>query len=80
VPSSSSCAAGSKPSTKLTDALLANAKLRDQAERLIAAYVEPESNRAAIINDLIALLDGPQQREARRLAHEAMGEDFGNNA
>jgi hypothetical protein len=35
-----------------------------EAERLIAAYVAPESKRAAIINELIALFDGPQQREA----------------
>jgi hypothetical protein len=48
--------------TKLTNALLANAKLREQGERLIAAYVEPESNRPAITNELIALFDGPQQR------------------
>jgi hypothetical protein len=39
-----------------------------QAERLIAAYVAPESNREASINDLLALFDGPQQREAQRLA------------
>jgi len=44
------------------------AALRVQAERLIAAYVAPESNRAAIVNELIALFDGPQQREAQRLA------------
>ena len=55
-------------------ALRANAALRVQAERLIAAYVAPESNRAAIINELIALFDGPQQREAERLAAEALGE------
>jgi hypothetical protein len=33
---------------KLTAALLANASLRDQAKRLIAAYIAPESDRAAI--------------------------------
>jgi hypothetical protein len=38
--------------------------MRDQAERLIAAYIAPESDRAAIINELIALFDGPVQREA----------------
>jgi hypothetical protein len=29
------------------------------AERLIAAYVAPESDRVSIINELIALFDGP---------------------
>jgi hypothetical protein len=46
--------------------------LRVQAERLIAAYVAPGSNRNAIINELIALFDGPGQREAQML--EAQGE------
>jgi hypothetical protein len=54
--------------------------LREQAEQLIAAYVAPESDRIAIANKLIALFDGPEQREAERLAREALGEDFGNNA
>jgi hypothetical protein len=57
---------------KLTAALDANVALRIQAERLIAAYVVPESDRAAIINELIALFDGPAQREAERLSAEAM--------
>jgi hypothetical protein len=65
---------------KLTDAVRANAKLREQAEELIAAYIEPESDRAARIDDLIRLFDGPEQREAKRLAQLALGEDFGNNA
>jgi hypothetical protein len=60
--------------TKLTAALDANAALRVQAEQLIAAYVAPECDRAAIINELITLFDGPQQRAARRLACEAMDE------
>jgi hypothetical protein len=51
-----------------------NAALRVQAERLIAAYVAPGSDRGAIINELIALFDGPAQREAERLAAEALGE------
>jgi hypothetical protein len=32
------------------------------------------------MGELIRLLDGPQRREAQRLANEALGEDFGNNA
>ena len=48
--------------------------LRVEAERLIAAYVAPESDRPTIVNELITLFDGPQQREAQRLSVEALGE------
>jgi hypothetical protein len=48
--------------------------LRVQAERLIAAYVAPGSNRNAIINELIALFDGPAQRDAQMLEAKALGE------
>ena len=54
--------------------------LREQAEELIAAYIEPASDQSAVINQLIRLFDGPEQREAQRLAQAALGEDFGNNA
>jgi len=40
----------------LGGALVANAEIRVQAERLIAAYVAPDSDREAIINELITLL------------------------
>jgi hypothetical protein len=65
----------SNPSSeaKLTAALQAHMTLRIQAEELIAAYVTPESDRATLIEALITLFDGPQQREARRLASEALG-------
>jgi hypothetical protein len=59
---------------QLEAALRVNVALRVQAERLIAAYVAPESNRPAIINELITLFDGPAQREAHRLAAMALGE------
>jgi hypothetical protein len=59
---------------KLEAALRVNAALRVQAECLIAAYIAPESDRGAIVNELIALFDGPAQREAERLAEEALGE------
>jgi hypothetical protein len=52
---------------QLEASLVANEAIRVQAERLIAAYVAPESDREAVINELIALFDGPQQREAERL-------------
>jgi hypothetical protein len=60
--------------TQLKATLAANVALRVQAERLIAAYVAPEADRRAIINELITLFDGPEQREAQRLAREALGE------
>ena len=63
--------------TKLAAALDANVALRVQAERLIAAYVEPESDRPVIINDLIRRFDGPQQREAQWLTQEALGDATG---
>jgi hypothetical protein len=37
--------------TKLTNALVANARLREEGERLIAAYIEPGSDQSTIIND-----------------------------
>jgi hypothetical protein len=54
--------------TKLIAALDAHMALRVQAEELIAAYVAPDSDRATLIDALITLFDGPQQREAQRLA------------
>jgi hypothetical protein len=62
---------------KLLAALDAHMALRVQAEELIAAYVAPESDRAALIDALITLFDGPQQREAQRLADEALGRTGG---
>jgi hypothetical protein len=49
------------------------AALRVQAERPIAAEVAPESDGPTILNELITLFDGPQQREAQRLSVEASG-------
>ena len=60
---------------KLEAALRVNAALLVHAQRLIAAYIAPESDRAAIISELIRLLDGPAHREAKRLAERALGED-----
>jgi hypothetical protein len=65
---------GNAREAQLEAALRANVALRVQAERLIANYVAPESNRAAIINELIALFDGPSQREAQRLEAQALAE------
>ena len=60
---------------KLAAALRANARLREEGERLVAAYVAPESDKAAIITELIRLFDGLAQREAERLTREALGDD-----
>jgi hypothetical protein len=54
-----------------------NAALLVRAQQLIAAYIAPESDRAAIISELIRLLDGPAQREAKRLAEGALGDARG---
>jgi hypothetical protein len=62
---------------KLEAALRVNAALLVQAQRLIAAYIAPESDKAAIITELIRLLDGPAQREAKRLTEVALGEARG---
>jgi hypothetical protein len=59
---------------RLEAALRVNVALRVRAERLIAAYVSPESDGAAIINELIALFDGPAQREAQGLADHALSD------
>ena len=47
---------------------------------MLTRSLAKEIEAPALINDLFMLLDVPQQREAQRLAREAMGEDFGNNA
>jgi hypothetical protein len=60
--------------TKLAAALRANARLREEGKRLVAAYVAPESDRPAIIDELISLFDGPAQREAERLTPEALAD------
>ena len=62
---------------KLEAALRVSAALLDHAQRLIAAYIAPESDRAAIISELIRLLDGPAHREAKRLTEVALGESGG---
>jgi hypothetical protein len=33
-----------------------------------------------LIDSLLKLFDGPQQREVQQISREALGEDFGNNA
>jgi hypothetical protein len=62
--------------TQLEAALRVNAALCVRTERLIAAYVAPGSDRESIFKELIRLFDGPAQREAQRLAAEALGEGW----
>jgi hypothetical protein len=62
------------PEHKLRAALIAHVDLRQQAEQLIERYITPGSNGTHIINELIMLFDGPEQREAERLAREALRE------
>jgi hypothetical protein len=62
---------------KLEAALRVNAALLVHAQRLIEAYTAPESDRVAIISELIWLFEGPAQREAQRLTDEALGEARG---
>jgi hypothetical protein len=51
-----------------------------EAQRLLTRYLSKEVESGELANNLLTLLDGPQQREAQRLVREALGEDFGNNA
>ena len=52
--------------------------MRLHAERLIAAYVAPKSDRLSIIDQLIRLFDRPHQREAQHLGREVLSENLGN--
>ena len=57
---------------KVVAALRANAELRVEAQGLITAYIEPHSNQAAIMKELIRLFDGPEQREAQKMKETAL--------
>ena len=59
---------------------LAQASLIGEAQAEITRYLSKEIESPMLVDRLIRLFDGPQQREAQRLAREALGEDFGNNA
>jgi hypothetical protein len=63
--------------TQLEAALSVNAALWVQAERLIAAYVAPESDRGAINSELVRLFDGAAQRVKRNgLRRKRLGEGW----
>ena len=65
---------------ELEAAVRAQDELIAAAQELLTRYLAKEVESAELINNLLTLLDGPQQREAQRLVREALGEDFGNNA
>ena len=66
--------------TELEAAVRAQDALIAAVQRLLTRYLAKEVESAELMNNLLTLLDGPQQREAQRLVREALGEDFGNNA
>jgi hypothetical protein len=51
-----------------------------QAQMEVERYLSKQLEAAELVDQLIRILDGPQQREEQRLARQALGEDFGNNA
>ena len=55
-------------------AIRAQAGLISEAQELLTRYLAKEIEAPALIEGLAKLLDGPQQREAERLAREALGE------
>jgi hypothetical protein len=46
----------------------------------VTRYLSKEIEAPELVDRLIRLLDGPQQREAQRLAREALGKEPGNVA
>jgi hypothetical protein len=65
---------------QLEAAVRAQDALIAEAQRLLTLYLAKQTESTDLINNLLWLFDGRQRREAQRLAHEALGEDFGNNA
>jgi hypothetical protein len=64
----------------LEPAIRAQGALIVEAQREIERYLTKEIESADLVNRLIRLFDGPEQREAARLAREALGEEPGNVA
>jgi hypothetical protein len=65
---------------ELESAIRVQADLIVDAEAEIINYLSGQIGSPEFIDRIVRLFDGPQQREAQRLAREARGEDFGNNA
>ena len=64
----------------LEAAVRAQDALISEAQAEITRYLAKEIEASALVDRVIRLLDGPQQRDAQRLAREALGEDSGNVA
>jgi hypothetical protein len=65
---------------ELESAVRAQDALIVEAQRLLTGFLAKEIESWELVDSLLKLFDGPQQREAQRLSREARGEDFGNNA
>jgi hypothetical protein len=58
----------------LEPAIRAQGALIVEAQREIERYLTKEIEAPELVNGIIRLFDGPDQREAARLAREALGE------
>jgi hypothetical protein len=65
--------------TELESAVRAQSALIFEAQTLVAAYLAKDLESPALIDRLSRLLNGPQEREAVRLAREALGENEPGN-
>jgi hypothetical protein len=59
---------GGEAALRAEDALIA------EAQRLLTLCLAKQTEPANLINNLLWLFDGPAQREAQRLAREALGD------
>jgi hypothetical protein len=64
---------------ELEDALRANLTLIEDAQRLLTDYLSKRTQAPALIDSLLLLLDGPQQRKAKELADKALTRDTFQN-
>ena len=60
---------------QLEPAIRAQGALIAEAQREVERYLAKEIESAELVDRLIRILDGPEQREAQRLAREALGDD-----
>jgi hypothetical protein len=59
---------------ELESAVRVQASLISNAQELLTHYLAKEIEAPALIDSLLRLLDGPEQRDADRLVREALGE------
>jgi hypothetical protein len=65
---------------RLEPAIRAQGALIADAQMEITNYLTKKIEAPEFVNRIIRLFDGPEQREAQRLAREALGEEPGNVA